>query len=123
MGNNKKRPGIYEQFKDACAAKGTTITRALNDCGRADSNTGQWKAGSFPRLDAAMDLSEHLGISLDELCYGFKKAKGVVLNKEQKEWLAIMASIPKEKREMCIDFLRTHAVIPEKYSDKGKRIS
>lgn len=123
MAKYKKRPSVYNKLREACAAKHTTISRALQDCGRSDSNTGQWKAGSFPRLDAAMDLAEHLGISLDELCYGTAEACSVILDSNRREWLSIIDNIPIEKHQMCKDFLKTHMVTPEKYENVEKRIS
>ena len=36
------------------------------------------------------------------------------------EWLEIIHRIPKDKQQMCKDFLKTHMAVPEKYH-QGKR--
>ena len=35
---------LYDRIRDACELRGTTITQALRDIGRAEGNTGSWKA-------------------------------------------------------------------------------
>lgn len=110
--------GIYEQFRDACANRETTLTQVLIALGKATGSTGSWKAGKFPQLDTAMEIAEYLHISLDELCYGKEKMKAAVLSESDREWLCILSRIPADKRQMCKDFLSTHMVAPEKYVDK-----
>lgn len=109
---------IYDRFRDACASRGTNITTVLNELGKSDGSTGAWKAGKSPRLETAMEIAEHLGMSLDELVYGTGSSRAAMLTSEEAEWLAIFRRIPKERREMCKDFLRTHVVEPEVESDK-----
>ena len=120
MSEPKQREGIYNNFRNACMAKGTNISRVLQECGRSNGNTGSWKVGTFPRLNVAMDIAEYLGISLDELCYGIKNSKAVIINESQREWLDLASRIPEDRQQMCKDFLNTHAVVPQKYEDEKK---
>jgi len=108
---------LYTNFKRACKKRGTTITNALRSIGRAEGNTGSWKAGNFPRLDLVIDLAKHLDISLDELVFG-DEAKAVVLTSDEEKWLDLLSRIPFEKQEVCYAFLSTHEARPEKYIDK-----
>lgn len=110
--------GIYEQFKEACASRDTTITQVLIAIGKATGSTGSWKSGKYPQLDTVMEIAEYLHMSLDELCYGKEQMKAAVLSDDDQEWLYILSRIPADKREMCKDFLRTHMTVPEKYLDK-----
>lgn len=65
---------FYDNFKAACKRKGTNMTVVLSELGYSTSSTGSWKAGSFPRLDIAINIANHLEISLDELVYGINNA-------------------------------------------------
>lgn len=103
---------LYDNFRRACAVRGTTISQVLDAIGKASGSTGTWKSGKFPRLDTVMLIAEHLGISLDELCYGFDKMSAKILSENDKEWLALLYRIPKDRRQMCKDFLLTHAALP-----------
>jgi len=108
---------LYSNIKRACKKRGTSITAALRAIGRAEGNTGSWKAGNFPRLDLMIDLAAHLNMSLDELVFG-DEAKSVVLTEEEDRWLDLLSRIPFEKKELCYDFLSTHEAVPAKYIDK-----
>lgn len=111
---------FYDNFKDACKRKGTTITKALKGIGRSTSCTGAWAKGQYPGLDICMELADYLGISIDELARGIPAGSygSGQLSESEIEWLSIIARIPLDRQEMCKDFLRTHATIPEKYTDK-----
>lgn len=115
---------FYDNFKDACFRKGTSISVVLSEIGRASGNTGTWKMGKFPRLDIVMEIAEHLHISLDELVYGIGKAP--YSGKSQKnevdnEWVEIISNIPEDRQQLCKDFLRTHMVVePQKYADNKR---
>ena len=58
---------LYDRFREACEKRGTTITQVLRDIGRAEGNTGSWKAGKSPKLDIVMEMAEHLNMTLDIL--------------------------------------------------------
>lgn len=96
---------LYDNFRAACASKGTTLTETLQAIGRASGVTGNWKQGASPNLKIAMEIADHLHISLDELCYGPER---VGLTTEESELLGIFHRIPEDRRKMCLDFLRTH---------------
>ena len=104
---------IYEQFRDACKSRGLTLTQVLHAIGRSDGSTGSWKKGQSPRLDITMEIADYLNMSLDELIYR-EQSKARYLSDNDREWLAIVGQIPKEKQQICKDFLRTHMVSAEK---------
>lgn len=113
---------FYDNFRDACERKGTSLTVVLAEIGRSSGNTGSWKIGKYPRLDIVMEIAEHLGITTDELIYGKNHSpKKITHNNESAsidpEWVEIISHIPEDRQSMCKDFLRTHMVLPEKYSD------
>ena len=111
---------FYDNFRDACRRKGTSVSAVLAEIGRASGSIGAWKIGKSPRLDTAMEIAEHLQISLDELTYGLGKApySGNIHNNEiDSEWIEIISQIPEERQQICKDFLRTHMVEkPQKYA-------
>lgn len=109
---------FYDNFNDICRSKGTTITGVLKAIGKSTGSTGTWREGKFPKLDTVMEMAEYLGVSLDELVYG--ETHKNELSDSDREWLDIIAHIPKEKQKMCKDFLRTHMVVPEKYADRKR---
>lgn len=115
---------FYENVRAACSRKGTTLTEVLKALGRSTGSTGSWKAGILPKMEIAIEIADHLGISLDELVYGedhlkkwFPQNKDITLSHEQEEWLDILSGIPESKKQMCKDFLKTHMVTPAKFSD------
>ncbi len=113
---------IYDNFREACKRKGTTITAALKAIGRSTSCTGSWAKGQTPGLDICIELADYLGISIDELARGIPSGSAgyVQLSESEREWLSIISCIPLDRQEMCKDFLRTHAIVPEKYSGKKR---
>lgn len=72
-----------------------------------------------------MEIANYLHVSLDEIVYGQDhhaeetppKDQYEVLSAEQKEWLDVLSCIPDDRKQLCLDFLKTHMVIPSKYSD------
>ena len=48
---------FYDNFKAACKRKGTNMTVVLSELVYSTSSTGSWKAGSFPRLDIAINIA------------------------------------------------------------------
>ena len=116
----QEKVNVYENMRDACKKKGTALTAVLNDLGKSNGSTGNWKKGKSPNLDTVMEIADHLHLSIDELVLG-KASQARILTLEEVEWLNLFSFIPAEKRQMCMDFLRTHAA-PEKYV-KGKRVS
>lgn len=107
-------PDFYSNFKAACAKRGELPTKVLQAIGRSDGSTGSWKAGMLPKLTIAIELADHLHVSLDELCFGPDDSRVTVLSDDEKELVAIYSRIPPERREMCKDFLRTHMAVPER---------
>ena len=110
---------LYDRFREACEKRGTTITQVLRDIGRAEGNTGSWKAGKSPKLDIVMEMAEHLNMTLDDFVYGDNPpiAKPSTQNSElsdmEQELLEVFSHIPADRQQLCLDFLRTHMVQPE----------
>lgn len=117
---------FYETVNRICKEKGTTATTVLKAIGASTGNVSKWKNGSIPNIDLALRFARYLNISLDYLVTGEDaysaplpvQASG--LSDEDTEWLSLIRGIPSEKQEMCKDFLRTHAYVPEKHADKKK---
>ncbi|MCD8020750.1 MAG: hypothetical protein LUF92_14600 [Clostridiales bacterium] len=111
---------FYDNVKASCARRNTNITTVLADLGRSTSGTGRWKVGGYPRLDVVMEIAEYLKVSVDELAYGRGNAPyadQTRYNEIGDEWIEIISHIPQDRQQLCKDFLRTHMVVPEKYSD------
>lgn len=107
---------LYDNFKLVCKRKGTSLTAVLKEIGRSTGLTGKWRGGADPSLQIVMEMAAHLGVSIDEMCYGEPSGKSI--SPQDQEWLDIISRIPEDKHAMLKDFLRTHMVIPEKYVDK-----
>ena len=111
---------FYENVKAVCKRKGTSVSAVLKGINRSTGVTGQWKKGSYPSLDLAMDMANYLGITLDELVYNREPDPSFPTGTQlDPEWIEIITHIPEDKQQICKDFLRTHMVIPEKFQDEN----
>lgn len=111
---------FYDNVKAVCKRKGTSVSAVLKGINRSTGVTGQWKKGSVPSLDVAIDMASFLGITLDELV--FNRDPSVLVSEGRTidpEWVDIISHIPEDKHQMCKDFLRTHMVVPEKFQDEN----
>ncbi len=61
---------FYDNLKQACKEKGTSVTSVLKILGLGTANGTYWKNGSFPNGDVLIKLSEFLGVSIDYLLNG-----------------------------------------------------
>lgn len=104
---------FYDNVKKVCKRKGTSVSAVLKGINRSTGVTGQWKRGSYPSLDIAIDMASFLGVTLDELVSGNEPE--MMTYPIDQEWIDIISRIPEEKQKLCKDFLRTHMVIPEKF--------
>lgn len=117
---------FYNTVNEICKRNGTTATTVLREIGASTGNVSKWKNGSIPNIDLALRIAEHLDITLDYLVTGIpdrqplKLVENSELSASDQEWLFIVRQIPDDKQDMCKDFLRTHAVVPEKYMDVKK---
>lgn len=117
---------FYDTVNEICKRNGTTATTVLREIGASTGNVSKWKNGSIPNIDLALRIAEHLDITLDYLVTGnpdrqpLKLVENSELSASDQEWLFIVHQIPDDKQDMCKDFLRTHAVVPEKYADVKK---
>lgn len=112
------RISFYDNLKRICKYQGTSPTKVLTELGMSTGNTGKWKNGSVPNIDIAYRISQYLGVSLDYLVTGQESNYRANTGKIDPEWIDIITHIPEERQQMCKDFMRTHMVIPQKYSDK-----
>lgn len=71
--------------------------------------TGRWKAGGDPSLTIVCEIADKLNMSLDELVLGKQAIE--FLSDSDREWLDIISGIPKDKQQVCKDFLRTHITV------------
>lgn len=111
---------FYDNVYKICRDLGTTPTTVLKELGYSTGNVSKWKKGSIPNIDMALAIAKKLGVSLDYLITLEVPASESTLSESDREWLNIISQIPKEKQEMCKDFLRTHMAVPEKYADRKK---
>lgn len=111
---------FYDNIYKICGDRGTTPTSVLKELGYSTGNVSKWKNGSVPNIDMALAISRKLGVSLDYLITLEGPTFDSALSESDQEWLEIIAHIPEDKQKMCKDFLRTHMVIPEKYSNQKK---
>lgn len=110
---------FYDDIKAVCKRKGTSVSAVLKGINRSTGVTGQWKKGSYPSLDVAMEMAEYMGITLDELVYNREPTPSVPSGSTiDPEWVDIISRIPEDKQQLCKDFLRTHMVVPEKFADQ-----
>ncbi len=112
---------FYDNIYKICSEKGTTPTTVLKALGYSSGNVSKWKKGSEPNLDIATKIANYLGVSIDYLATGRKAPDNTYADLDiDPEWIDIITHIPKEQQEMCKDFLRTHMVVPEKYTDRKR---
>lgn len=113
---------FYEQVYRVCEEKGTKPTIVLKELGMSTGNMSKWKGGTSPTVDVAVAIAHHLDVSLSYLCAP-EDIERAELPSRFAEWVNVIETIPEDKWQMCLDFLRTHAVVPEKYANdsKGKR--
>ncbi len=116
---------FYDNLKAACARKKVSVTKMLIDIGRPTSLTGSWgKQGSSPSLSVLIEISNYLHVSIDELAFGREEhIKRVAEDEkplaEQMEWIDLISLIPENKKQMCMDFIRTHIVTPKRAYKAG----
>lgn len=58
---------FYDNLKQVCKEKGTSVTSTLKEIGIGTANGTYWKNGSYPNGDILIKLSEFLNISIDYL--------------------------------------------------------
>lgn len=58
---------FWENFYNACIAKGVKPTSLVKELGLAKSSVTPWKNGKIPNGEALIKLSNYLGVSVDYL--------------------------------------------------------
>lgn len=65
---------FYDNLKQACINKGTSVTALLKELKMGTANGTFWKNGSSPSGDVLVQISEFLGVSVDYLLTGKEKS-------------------------------------------------
>lgn len=107
---------FYDEMYRVCQEKGTKPTAVLRELDMSTGNISKWKGGTSPTVDVAKQIAKHLGVTLSYLCSPEDVVE--VYPAEYAEWIAVIDRIPEDRKAMCLDFLKTHMTIPEKYFDK-----
>jgi transcriptional regulator with XRE-family HTH domain len=55
---------FYEKYKELCAEKGVSVSRAAEDMGIATSRVVDWKAGAIPRNSTLLKISNYFNVSI-----------------------------------------------------------
>ncbi len=110
---------FYDEMYRVCTEKGTKPTAVLMELDMSTGNISKWKKGTSPTVDVATRIAEHLGVSLSYLC----NPSDIVEKKypaEYAEWIEVIDRIPDDKKMICLEFLKTHMAVPDKFLDKKK---
>ena len=108
---------FYDDIYRVCNEKDTKPTIVLRELGLSTGNISKWKQGASPNVEVAKRIAKHLGVSLSYLC-SMEDIKEIEYLHKYKDWIDVIERIPDNRRSMCLDFLKTHMAIPEKYFDK-----
>ena len=114
---------FYEQLKQACKQKGTSITAVALKLGLSKSNATNWKNGSMPNGDVIVHLSELLGVSTDYLLIGKKTDSKPVINvgerlqPDEQELLKNYKRLPEKER---IKLISRAEAIADVYADAAQ---
>lgn len=108
---------FYEDMYRVCQEKGTKPTIVLRELDMSTGNISKWKGGTSPTVDVAIKIADHLGVSLSYLCHPSDVVE-IKYPAEYAEWIEVIDRIPDDRKAMCLDFLKTHMAVPEKYFDK-----
>jgi transcriptional regulator with XRE-family HTH domain len=108
---------FYDDIYRVCNEKDTKPTAVLRELNLSTGNISKWKNGASPTVETATRIAKHLGVSLSYLCNPSDVVEVRYPPKYQK-WIDVIDRIPDERKGMCLDFLKTHMTIPEKYLDK-----
>ena len=108
---------FYDDIRRVCDEKDTKPSIILKELNMSTGNMSKWKHGTSPTVDIAVKLAHHLGVSLSYLCAP-EDILEVKYPEEFAPWIEVIERIPEERRQMCLDFLKTHMVVPEKFTGK-----
>ena len=98
---------FYDNMKKICSDKGVYPTQVMKDLGFSPGNISKWKNGSTPNIDLCVAIAHYLGVSLDYLIE-LKGTPYSELSDSDRELIDVFSRIPESKRQICIDFLKTH---------------
>ena len=83
---------FYDNLKAACALRGTSVTATLKKLGISIGSGTNWKNGMEPSLDAIIQLSEHLDVSIDYLVHG-RNVTVSMLSEDEQELISIYRTL------------------------------
>ncbi|MBD5142113.1 MAG: helix-turn-helix transcriptional regulator [Ruminococcus sp.] len=89
---------FYEQLKNACKARNTSVTAVLKKMHIGTANGTYWKNGSSPSSDIVIQLAEFLNVSTDYLLTG--KEDG--LRGDERELLDDYNSLNAEEKKEAV---------------------
>lgn len=58
---------FYDRFKELCAQKGVSMSKACSDLGISNTMISKYKSGSVPRNSTVMDMATYFGCDVMEL--------------------------------------------------------
>lgn len=58
---------FYENLKALCKAKGTTLSKVMQEIGLSSGNLSKWKSGGMPRSDTLSKIADCLDVSVNDL--------------------------------------------------------
>lgn len=58
---------FYENLKALCKAKGTTLSKVMQEIGLSSGNLSKWKSGGMPRSDTLSKIADCLNVSVNDL--------------------------------------------------------
>jgi len=98
---------FYNQLKQACKKKGTSITAVLKKIGIGTANGTYWKNGSVPSSDIVVQLAEFLDVSTDYLLKGEDTSfKAPSISKDKQELLSIYDKLSYISKERVLERAR-----------------
>ena len=108
---------FYEQLKEACKNKKTSVTAVLKAINIGTANGTYWKNGSIPSSDIVVKLAEYLDVTTDYLLTGKESTSS--LDEEDQECLDLFRSLSDKDKGKIIGRMET---MIESYSPEVKEV-
>lgn len=61
---------FYEQVKALCDSRNLAVTTLARKLNLSPTSPGNWKEGSYPKVETIMKIADYFGVSTDYLLYG-----------------------------------------------------
>lgn len=89
---------FYNNLKNICETKGTSVTAICKQCGISAGTATGWKNGSSPRLDMVETLANKLGVSPELLAFGNNNEQSV-LSPDEKELVTLFRLLSNDAKK------------------------